>query len=168
MISQDLQSEEIRNFLVAAEGQPCWYVGVGGCTGPSFSLSIGSKQPRQMRLNNPAASEDFSKYYAKYRFLIWCTWRLECGNSVIASSDSADADIVSGIRKLVGKQLQLIEVDHPAFDLTLKFSGHFTMRVFCDHTESDPSFDGNWEAVIDDKRLSVGPGTKTRIQVEKP
>jgi hypothetical protein len=45
----------------------------------------------------------------------------------------------------------------------MTFGDGFCLRVFADHTESDPSFNGNWEAVINNTRVSVGPGTKISI-----
>jgi hypothetical protein len=45
----------------------------------------------------------------------------------------------------------------------MRFSGGYRLKVFCDHTQSDPSFDGNWDAFIGDTVIAAGPGTKLEV-----
>jgi hypothetical protein len=50
-------------------------------------------------------SEEVRTHDAKFCFLVWCTWRLERGKSVVVSSDGAESDIVAGMERLIGENL---------------------------------------------------------------
>lgn len=152
--------EQIRTFLKLAEGHCCWHVSVGGCTLPTFQLVLGDPIKRTIPLNNPEQPALFQSHRGTYQFLIWCSWRLEQNDEIIVSSDGLGVDIVSGTQRLIKKDLLETYVTAPAWDLNLKFSDGYKLVVFCDHTDSDPSFDGNWDARIGNVRITAGPGSK--------
>jgi hypothetical protein len=152
--------DQIRACLKLAEGHRCWHVSVGGCTLPTFQLILGAPIKRSILLNNPEQPEMFQSHTGKYQFLIWCSWRLEQNDQIIVSSDGHGADIVTGVHRLMEKDLLETCITGPAWDLKLQFSDGYKVVVFCDHTDTDPSFDGNWDALIDDVRISAGPGSK--------
>lgn len=154
--------EEIRKILQLAEGNQCWHASVGGCTLPTFNLVLGEAIKRTVPIGNSSQPPLFQTHRGRYEFLIWCTWRLEQTDHVIVSSDGKDSDIVLGIERLVGLTLTSVGVKAPAWDLDMEFSDGYKLVVFCDHTESDPSVDGNWDALIDNIIIYAGPGTKIK------
>jgi hypothetical protein len=155
---------DLNEFLGPATGSLCWYVSVGGVTLPSFHLILGEKIRRVKSLNNPAQSEEFQQFEGEFSFLVWCPWRLEQLDTIIATSDGTDAEIVNGLERLVGQAILKAYVEPPAWDLLLELSQGFRLKVFCEYFGENPSWDGNWEANIKMSTVYVGPGTKVEIE----
>ena len=160
----DVSADRLSGTLRKIIGQACWYIGVGGCTLPSFSIALGRRVKRQYPLRNPSATEEFRLYKGESTLLVWCTWRLDSKNSAIASSDDNEATIVTGLNRLKGKKLVGVEVIGPVWDAIFEFSDDLKLKIFCDHTSPEGSFDGNWEFATGDVQVYLGPGNKCEIE----
>lgn len=158
-----ISTEELDRIIRMAIGQSCWYVSVGGSTLPSFSLSMGRKLKRERPLRNKAHSEDYRKYRGESSLLVWCSWRLDTKHSAIVSSDDDEKAITRGLNSLQGKKLLDIGIQEPVWDATFVFSDDVTLKVFCDHTNQNPSFEGNWEWASTEKKIYIGPGNKIEV-----
>jgi len=156
----DSVAESFGSAIRQALGAACWYVSVGGSSLPSFSLALGKQMPRETPLKNRAHSGEFRRCEGEFTLLVWCAWRLDSDDSPIASSDDNESTITTSLRLLNGESLQDVSVQAPAWDCVLAFSSGLTLRIFCDHTEKQPSFDGNWEWTSPGVRISTGPGKK--------
>ncbi len=69
--------------------------------------------------------------------MVYCVWRVETTERVIASSyDPNDnkGPMVRGLRRFVGETVSKLVVTAPAGDLMLQFTNDKNLRVFCDHT----------------------------------
>jgi hypothetical protein len=157
-------NEKVLATLKLALYKVCWHVSVGGCTLPTFSLAIGEKKRREKELQNSAQPYDFRKYELEVSFFVWCTWRLDYGDSVVTSSNCDPEEITSGLKRLIGKSIQRIELFAPAWDLDLYFDDGSSLSVFCNNAGKKPSFDGNWQAKLQRTRVYAGPGEKLRIR----
>jgi len=150
-------------IVKASVGEVCWYVSVGGCTLPSFELALGKKLEREQPLKNPAHTDEYRQYRGESSLLVWCSWRLDSEQSSIVSSDDDGETIKAELRVLIGPTFLEIIVHEPVWDAVLRFSGGLSLKIFCDHTEQDPSLDGNWEWETTDGKLFVGPGNKLEV-----
>ena len=83
-------SHELLDSLL---GQPCWHVSAGGATAPSFVLVLGGRVPRDVPLTNPAQPDDFRHNRGAVELLVWSSWRLQRGPSVLATSDQGEAGL---------------------------------------------------------------------------
>ncbi|WP_437306059.1 hypothetical protein [Sorangium sp. So ce388] len=152
--------------LNAVIGQPCWHVGAGGAVGSSFSLALGARVSRGRPLRNPEESEEIKLFQGEFRFLIWCSWRLDGDASPLASSDQGTESIVQSLGVLCTQTLVGATCYAPAWDLRLDFSAGFRLSVFCDHLPGDASIEQNWELWHGNEALLIGPGYHWRIHQE--
>ncbi len=155
---------DVNGLVQSIQGLRCWYVSCGGCTLPTFQLSLGDKLRRARPINNPAQSEEFRQFEGEASLLVWCAWRLDGADGPLTSSDDADASVTTHLQRLVGARVEAVAVTTAACDLTLSFSGDLTLRVFCDHVPGEPSFDGNWQLRLKAVALYVGPGARIKTE----
>lgn len=148
---------QVRALLDTLRGQEVWFVNSGGAAGSSFSLSLGKRVPRDTPLQNPSVTDDFRQNEGELALYVWCTWRLESGDS-IASSDQDSEEAEPLLKALVGKTVKSVEVRGRCFDLHLTI-GDANLDIFCDGVPPEPSFDSNWELIVrQSTALVVGPG----------
>jgi hypothetical protein len=157
---------EISARLNAVVGQHCWHVGAGGAIGASFSLALGRRVRRERPLRNAAESEKIRLFQGEFRFLIWCSWRLDGDASPIASSDQEPEAIARSLEVLQSQTLVGAVCYAPAWDLCLDFSGGLRLAVFCDHLPGDASIEQNWELWCGNEALLTGPGYAWRVHRE--
>ncbi len=157
--------QDLSTLVSSIQGLRCWYVSCGGAAGPTFQLALGNKVPRRTLLKNAAHPEEYRRFEGEANLLVWCDWRLDGADSPLTSSDDSPANISSQLGKLVGTIIESVAVVAPAWDLTIRFSGNLTLRVFCDHVPGDPSFDGNWELWRQEIAVLVGPGARSIVEV---
>ena len=158
--------DAISGRLNALVGQHCWHVGAGGLVGSSFSLALGSRVRRERPLRNAAESEGIKLFQGEFRFLIWCSWRLDGDVSPIASSDQEPENIAQSLEILRNQTLVGTTCHAPAWDLLLGFSGGLRLSVFCDHLAGDASIEQNWELWHGNEALLIGPGYSWRVHKE--
>jgi len=149
--------DAIKPVLDGLRGLECWYVNAGGSAGSSFSLAFGRRLPRPDPLKNPSVSEEFRLHEGEANLYVWCAWRLETEDAALASSDQDGDHPVNVIKRLQGLALDSADVSGKALDLVLRFS-NFALRIFCDHVDPDPSYEANWELVLERRLLRAGPG----------
>lgn len=144
-------------LLDAMVGQPCWHVSAGGSTAPSFVLVLGGRVPRDVPLTNPAQPDDFRQSRGEVELLVWSSWRLQRGPSVLATSDQGEAGMAA-VRALVGAVIESVACAAPAWDLTIRFSDETELVTFSDHLEPGGSIEANWELWARGRYLRAGPG----------
>jgi hypothetical protein len=153
------------NALVSVlQGLPCWYVSCGGAALHTFQLALGNKVPRRRPLKNPKHSAEYRAFEGEANLLVWCAWRLDGPDGPLTSWDDSTENIETMLGKLVGATIETVAVTPGAWDLTVRFTGNLTLRVFCDHVPPDPSFDGNWELWLSAVALIVGPGARCTVK----
>lgn len=157
---------EILSRLADVQGKSCWHVGAGGLVGSSFSLALGTKVRRTRPLRNAAETDEAKYFEGEFRFLVWCTWRLEGRDGPLSSSDQESGNIVPGLDNLHGKTLIEATVQPPAWDLCLRFSDDIRLLAFCDHLPGDASIEQNWELWHGNEALLIGPGYAWKVQRE--
>jgi len=114
---------------------------------------------------NPKQPAVYQRNEGEYELMVWCAWRLDGPKGPVVSSDAADVVVDRKLtRALRGRTIERARVTVPlAWDLEVTFDRGLVLRVFCDYLPGDPSFDGNYEVVLPDRELAVGPGAKWRI-----
>ena len=146
-------------LLESMIGERCWHVSAGGATAPSFVLAMGAKVPRESALANPTQPEEFRLNRGSVELLVWSSWRLQEGDSLIASSDQGE-DGAMRLRSLAGQKIEAVRYVPPAWDLQIRFADGKELVTFSDHLERDSSIEANWEFWANDKHLVAGPGTQ--------
>jgi hypothetical protein len=158
-----IRLSELNDFLFALRELRCWYVSTGGSAGPTFQLALGGKIQRHEELTNSAHTDEFRRFEGEANLLVWCTWRLDGPEGPLTSADDTPENIAERLALLVGERVVGVAAINQAGDLRLRMSNRLTLRVFCDHVGSDPSFDGNWELWDAEQSLFVGPGKRMEI-----
>ena len=146
------------------EGLNCWHVSAGGSTAPSFKLVLGEKVPRAVPLRNVAQPEVFRLHRGSVELLVWCSWRLQTEDTVLATSDQGPGWVES-LARLINGTVSHVTCSAPAWDLRLKFVGDMELLVFCDHFDSESSTLENWELYSPAGVVRAGPGAKLDEQL---
>lgn len=144
-------------------GKKCWHVSAGGVTSPSFTLALGEKIPRATPLRNETQPEIFRHHDGSVELLVWCTWRLQTEDRVLASSDQQTSGVAI-LKTLIDATVVAVNFWPPASDLRLDFSDGRTLMVFCDHVEPEASFSQNWELWVPGWEVTAGPGSALLIE----
>lgn len=158
----------VEEVISVLRGKPCWHTSCGGCTIPTFSLSLGDKVLRTIPLPNPTQSDEFRTFTSEVSLYVWSTWRLDDKKGPITSSDDTETHIVQSLELLVGQRTVAARVELPGWDLHLEFSSGHLLHVFCDHMPGEPSWDGNWSRVLHDHAIEIGVGSECTIESRPP
>jgi len=154
-------NESMRNIysrMKDAIGKKCWNVTVGGCTLPQFTMALGKKIRMQEPVNNPSLPKAARIFEGEVSFFIRCSWRLEHGGSIVVTSDDKEELITSALDCLVGRTLEQIKLERPAWDLCLEFSDRWRLKVFADCEIHGYSILRNWHFRIAKNSIYAGPG----------
>lgn len=128
-------------------------------------LALGAKIPRKKPLKNQAQPKIFRENDPSICLLIWCSWRLELPDGLLASSDGGKTS-ENTLQLMEGKAVRRVEHIEPAHDLIITFDDSSKLRVFADHVDDDEcSFVENWELTTPSFEVSAGPGA--RIDIER-
>ncbi len=57
-----------------------------------------------------------------------------CGST---DSNENDGPMVNGLKNLVDRKVESVDISIPFFDLSLKFDGPLWLKIFCDQTNTD-------------------------------
>jgi hypothetical protein len=95
-------------------------------------------------------------------FFIYCTWRIEQNEHVIAtSSDNIDAvsgRIAQSAKLLEGKRVLSIQTTKQ-YDLAINFEDNFCLNIFCDvsysSTDNGGTYNLNWEFCTPDENKVI-------------
>ena len=139
-------------------GETCWHVSVGGVTVPSFLLVLGERIPRERPIENPRQPEEYRRFKGSVELLVWCSWRLETDDEVLASSVQGET-CVGELRRLRGATVSIATCSRPAWDLTIRFTDNRHLVIFCDRMDSEARAAHNWELWTPGVEATAGPGT---------
>lgn len=139
-------------------GKRCWHVSAGGVTAPSFLLVLGAQVPRAEPLRNESQPPNFRHNRGSVELLVWCSWRLQTPERVLASSDQETEGVIV-LKRLIDTEVVAVKRWPPASDLQLDFSDGRTLMVFCDRVEAE-----NWELWIPGWTATAGPGSNLRVE----
>jgi len=95
-----------------------------------------------------------------YNLFIYCTWRVEKNDEVLATSNDNSEAIIGRIPQKVkmfeNKKVLSFELSNQ-FDLELKIEENYCLKIFCDvsywGTEDGGTYDSNWELGVPDEDL---------------
>lgn len=138
-------------------GQRCWYISAGGVTAPSFVVVMGNRVTRERPLANKHHPQEFRENRGSVELLVWCSWRLQRGREVLASSDQGQFGLAT-VKGIVGAVVDEATCIPPAWDLTVRLSNGLELQVFCDHVEPNASASQNWELWYPGGYACAGPG----------
>lgn len=145
-------------------GKKCWHVSAGPPTAPSFLVALGEKIPRRLALKNQAQPDAYARFRGSVELLVFCSWRLQTADEVLATSDQEELGL-EPLRRLVGAEVVAVSCAGPAWDLQVDFADGRTLLVFCDRLAPGSSPETNWEIFLPDTVASAGPGSKLIMEV---
>lgn len=96
-------------------------------------LELGEQVRRRLRLANPSLSFKQRTYEGSHTVVIEGSWRLEGPESVLVTCldvRSPTDRVQAGLEELEGREVEAVEVQKPAHDLVVRFSGGFVLRAF--------------------------------------
>ncbi len=64
--------------------------------------------------------------------IVECPWRLESENEVLCGWENDEDEILERTSVLIGQQVEEPAIRRPGFDLTLRFTNGYRLRVFPD------------------------------------
>lgn len=110
----------------------------------------------------------------KESFYIYCSWRIEHNNQVLASSNDdiipRTGRIARNVSKLEGQKFLSFSLTEQ-YDLTLNFEDNYCVRAFCDisysATENGENYDTNWDYSVPDRDLTVSVTNYFKIKSGK-
>lgn len=157
----------LENACRVMEGQPCWYVSIGGATSPSFVLVLGERVPRARPLVNERHPEEYRRCCGSVELLVWCSWRLQSNVEVMATSEQEQL-LGDTMRSLVGTHVVAVRCTPPAWDLVVDFSDGRSLEIFCDHVEPGSPIAENWELWTPERCVTAGPGAQLVAEAAPP
>ncbi len=122
----------------------CWGYVAGAGVGSIIKIALGKKIKRKVPSKNKHISEEMRNNTAEYSLLITCTWRLDSPNSIICSSKNSnknDGPMVQGLKSILNRTVISVKCFEPAYDLVINFEGNYSLKIFCDETNSDEGED---------------------------
>ncbi|RYG64742.1 hypothetical protein EON80_18685 [bacterium] len=92
-----------------------------------------------MRIDNPHLTVEQQLYDGEFGlFLNDCAWELQSLGAVLcdcSDDNSKDGPMLSGLRHLVGKKLEGIEVSNPSYDAVVRFEDGLELLLLCYHPD---------------------------------
>ena len=107
-------------------------------------------------------------------FYIYCAWRIEHNNQVLATSNDDITPILGrltrSVKKLEGNKLISFNINEH-YDFTLYFENNYIVRVFCDisysETDNEGTYDTNWDFSIPNQDLVMSINNYFEIKMGK-
>lgn len=106
-------------------------------------------------------------------FYIYCAWRIEHDNQVIASNND-DSTAITGlitnsVKKLENKKLISFSLTEQ-YDMTLIFEDNYCVKVFCNvsysATENGDDYDTNWDFCIPNQNLVISVSNYFNVRTD--
>jgi hypothetical protein len=145
-------------------GRRCWSIVAGPGTGSVVSLGLGDKVRRTKPLTNSHLSYDQRMFESEFEIFIESFWRLDGPSQVICGGwddNRPEGPMLTGLRRLEGKELLDSHVSDPGLDLVLCFEDDLRLRVFCDQINEADQGD-NYSVVTPEFESIVG--TRSLLQ----
>jgi hypothetical protein len=166
---KDELAEEFVRRLMDLRGKPCWSFYAGPSTGSHVDFDFGRKVPRVVpMLGNRNLTDDQKFHEGEMSLFIECAWRLDSDEEVICGSTDSNekgGPMLIGLQSVLNRVVEDVDLRKPAFDLTLRFRGDLSLRVFCDQTNLEDD-DSNYTFHAKDRIYIVG--SRGRIRFETP
>ena len=160
--------EFIRN-MSDLKSKSCWSFYAGPSTGSHVDFDFGKKVPRAVPLlGNPTLTHNQRFYEGEMSLFVQCAWRLDSVDAVICGSTDSNEKggaMLAGLQSVIGKTVEDVVIAEPSFDLTLRFRGDLSLKIFCDQTNLEDD-DPNYMLHTKDRIYVVGP--RSRIRLETP
>jgi hypothetical protein len=124
-------------------GKRCWGVVAGKGTGTIFTLDFGAMFPRASPVRNPHLSRAVRENEAELSLMAHCAWRIDGPGEVLTGcweSNEADGPMLRGLNALLERTVTATRFTRPGLDLELEFSGGHHLRLFCDQTDPEETF----------------------------
>lgn len=166
--SNSVMLSEFTRLVRRLIGRRCWAAIAGESTDSSVLLEFESKLPRMVPIVNPHLSEDERYHEGEISLYIDCAWRLDSETNVLCGSTDSPAKggaMLAGLSRLVDREIESAQIEPPAFDLTLKFGGGPTLKVFCEETNLENDYDNYWLKVKPEGFFIVGPRGQLRREL---
>lgn len=132
---EDSKQILLQQFFDQLRQKVCWSTIAGRGTGSHVSFRFGRKLLMEKPLKNPNLSEDERKYEGEFWiFIQLAAWRLEENGVVICGSTSPNGKgeaMLTGLKKLVGEQIDSYLLSQPVNDLSLYFTNQKVLHLFC-------------------------------------
>lgn len=158
--ARDFTRTVVENLL----GKPCWYVCYNEI-GSTFQLALGAKVPRPRMLRNRSLPLMYRRNEGTANFLVWCSWRLEFGRRVVASSRDGSARAARNLDSLLGKTIISVDVMRPAWDMCIVFDSGQRLMVFADHVSRRGTTQENWYLALEQGIFFAGTGRRFGLAV---
>jgi hypothetical protein len=155
---------EINAAAQGLVGRRCWGMVGGSGTGSNISLEFGNKIKRSKPLLNRNLTDDLRYFQGEYGFFVECSWRVEDANLIICGSKSSGEDISFGLNKLINEEVESIEILEVSFDLILRFTNKFALKIFCDEVDVEENIDNY---TLSSPSLNYIVGCKSKMRFEK-
>jgi hypothetical protein len=157
-------SEFEKTVTRSLEGEPCWFACHGG-VGSCFQLACGAKVRRESPLRNRELPTKYRWFEGTANLLVWCTWRVERGRRILASSRDNEIIIARTLESLCKQRIVNVQVARPFWDIEMTFEAGHRLRVFADHPSSKNATQDNWYLTLKDRILYAGPGVKHGVEL---
>ena len=145
---------EFETALKRMVGQTCWSVQDSGI-GSLFSLQIGQKEQRDQPMAHHEFKISVEERVYRGEFILYvedCPWRIETSEKVLATwldDNTQDGAMNKVIQQFVGRKVDQVDVSRPGLDLSLRFEGELTLRLFPDQIDADEG--DNYSLAVQEK-----------------
>lgn len=132
MENQD-DDARLKWLLSQLEGAECFSTLVGSGEDYALVLDIGDRKRRSLRLSNPRLSFLQRTYEGASGLLVECPWRIDTPDGVAAScfdDRSPGGRGATAVQDLASKTVISAVTEAPGYDLVLRFSEDWVLRIF--------------------------------------
>lgn len=133
--------KKIKSCLDSLILTKCWAVFAGPGTGSMVSMDFGQRVRRSVPLKNPTLSSSQREFEGEIKIFIQnAQWELLQKGTRICNSDDdnrIDGPIVSGLSRLIGKQVHTADVISHFGDLEIGFGDGFQLKITCARIAQD-------------------------------
>lgn len=158
----------LKRAIASLVGKSCWSIVAGRGTGSMATLAFGRRIQRSHPLKNPTLTPDEQNFDGEISlFLKDAAWRLDDSSGPICSSTDSNESggaMLTGLRNLLNKKVDLAKIVSPAGDLTIRFDGGMTLFAFCVQTNVCDEED-NYCVFTLKRIIVVGPKGQIATQV---
>jgi hypothetical protein len=152
-MTPELDRQAIAALADGLVGQRAWGVHLGFYDHVIIELG----QPRP----DTTAGRPVGEWHLALRF---CQWRVEENGQVLAGGDDSRKRRSQALRRLDNRTVEAVEVQTPAFDLSLRLSGNLMLHTFCVTTMHGYR---SWYLTLPNGQvLQIGPAGESRLRTK--
>ncbi|MEQ9499745.1 MAG: hypothetical protein RIT81_22895 [Deltaproteobacteria bacterium] len=157
--------QKLEALVKSLVGQPCWSAVAGDADDYALVLDFGEKHRRSLRLANPELTFLQRTYEGSHSLLVECPWRIDAPFGVAVSCFDArreDGKAKDALDQLLGREVVAVDATWPGFDLTLRLTDGWAVRVFCIEVD-EKSGRKNWHCWTPGGLVVVGPRSRVEL-----